>query len=372
MARRTVERCISFDDARKLYYVCMDMGKDSAGRRVKKYRTYPTLAAARAGLRDFLSRRDQACQIAREPVTLSQWLASWMEDIVLPNRAETTSYAYQKIIDNHLNPILGDIPLSRLSPRDVQQYYTRLQQEEGLSPNTLRRHHAILCSALRAAVRQDMLALSPMDRVVQPRSRLSEASYYKPDELKRLYALLEGHPLALPVQLAGSLGLRREEICGLKWDNVSFSHRILYIREARTSFGANIVRKETKNKSSTRTMYIPEELLRLLSEERSRQLRERQSGSGYVILDQRGEPCSPNALSLSFTRFVRRYGLPRVTLHGLRHTFATIASLQGATLFDIGKALGHATPSTTGKIYTHLVDRTHESTILRVSDALKD
>ena len=61
----------------------------------------------------------------------------------------------------------------------------------------------------------------------------------------------------------------------------------------------------------------------------------------------------------------------RLTLHGLRHSFATVASFQGVPLFDIGKALGHATPATTGKIYTHLVDHTHEDTLLKVSDALK-
>ena len=82
-------------------------------------------------------------------------------------------------------------------------------------------------------------------------------------------------------------------------------------------------------------------------------------------------PYSPNALSLAFTRFVRKNHLPRLTLHGLRHTFATIASAQGVPLFDIGKAMGHSTPATTGRIYTHLVDRTHEETLLLVSAALK-
>ena len=90
-----------------------------------------------------------------------------------------------------------------------------------------------------------------------------------------------------------------------------------------------------------------------------------------MVLDHKELPYSPNALSLAFTRFVRKNDLPRVTLHGLRHSFATIASFQGATLFDIGKALGHSTPATTGRIYTHLIDRTHEETLMRVSDALK-
>ena len=109
----------------------------------------------------------------------------------------------------------------------------------------------------------------------------------------------------------------------------------------------------------------------LLSEEKRRQARELREPSGHVVLDHKGQPYSPNALSLAFTRFVRSSGLPRVTLHGLRHSFATIASFQGVSLFDIGKALGHSTPATTGRIYTHLIDRTHEETLMRVSDALK-
>lgn len=371
MARKKVERNISFDDVRGLYYVSMDLGRDAAGRRLRQYRTYPTITAARAGLRDFLARREQELQTPRHQLTLSDWLEYWMDTIVRPNRAETTVYAYQKIIDNHLVPALGDTPILKLSPKEIQQYYTQVQRDSGLSSNTLRRHHDLLSSALRTAVRQDMLLVSPMERVEPPRSRQYEADFYNPEELKRLYALLQGHWMELPVKLAGSLGLRREELCGLKWDNVNFQRRVLYIREARTAFGSTIVQKETKNRASVRTLYMPEEILQLLRREEERQRRELDSLTGHVVLDQKGQPYSPNALSLAFTRFVRKNDLPRVTLHGLRHSFATVASFQGVPLFDIGKALGHSTPATTGRIYTHLIDRTHEETLMKVSDALK-
>lgn len=370
MARKTIERNISFDDARGLYYVSMDLGRDETGKRVKQYRTYPTLQAARIGLREFLSHREQELQSPRHQMTLSQWLEYWMDTIVRPNRAETTVYAYQKIIDNHLNPALGDKPLLKLTPWDIQQYYIQVQRDAGLSSNTMRRHHDLLSSSFRAAVRQDMLAYSPMDRVEPPRSKLYEADFYNPEELKRLYSLLEGHWLELPVKLAGSLGLRREELCGLKWENVNFQRRVIYIREARTAFGATVVQKETKNRSSVRTLYMPEDIARLLAAELDRQ-RQFPQPSGHVVLDHKGQPYSPNALSLAFTRFVRKNNLPRVTLHGLRHSFATIASFQGVSLFDIGKALGHSTPATTGRIYTHLIDRTHEETLMKVSDALR-
>ena len=371
MARKTVERNISYDESRKIYYVSMDLGRDKEGKRLKRYQTYRTLYAARAGLRDFLIHREQELNTPKHNLTLGEWLESWMDNIVRPTRAETTVYGYQKIIDNHVLPVLGDVPLLALSPMDIQQYYIQVQQNANLSSNTLRRHHDLLTSALRAAVRQDKLLQSPMDKVEPPRPQQKEASYYRPEELKRLYSLLEGHPLELCARLAGSLGMRREEICGLKWECVDYERQLLRICEARTAYGATVVQKETKTRSSVRTLYIPDDVTLLLQKEQERQAWRLEEPSEFVVLDRRNQPYSPNALSLAFTRFVRKNDLPRVTLHGLRHSFATVASMQGVPLFDIGKALGHATPATTGKVYTHLVDHTHEETLIKVSDALK-
>ena len=377
MARKRVERNISFDDVRKVYYVSMDLGKNSEGKRVKQYRTFPNLTSARTGLREFYADRDKLLHPPKQEQTLRQWLDYWMENIIRPNWAETTVYAYQKIIDNHLDPLLGAVPLSKLSPKQIQEYYQTMTRTEGLSSNTIRRHHDLLSAALRMAVRQDMLRVNPMERVEPPRPKLHEASYYTQENLKVLYQLVEGHWLEMVVKVTAGLGLRREEICGLKWESVDFQRRVVHIKEARTAYGATVVQKETKNRSSMRTLFMPDELYELLRREKARQEQERAirggdyAASGHVVLDREGLPYSPNALSLAFTRFVRKNHLPRLTLHGLRHTFATIASAQGVPLFDIGKAMGHSTPATTGRIYTHLVDRTHEETLLLVSAALK-
>lgn len=382
MARKAVERNIAYDDQRKLYYVSMELGRDENGKRIKQYRTFPTLAAARNGLRDFHAGLERERELERklapaQELDLSHWLEYWMDSIVRPNRAETTVYAYQKIIDNHIDPALGTVPLKRLTPKMVQEYYTETQRANGLSSNTMRRHHDLLSSALRSAVRQDVIPASPMERVEPPRVRTTESYFYNNQELKLLYQKIEGNILELAVKLAGSLGMRREEICGLKWENVDLQRHLVLIREARTAYGATIVQKETKNRSSVRTLYLPDEVYLLLEQEQARQQQERclqsptYNPTDHVILDVKGVPYSPNALSLAFTRFVKKNDLPRLTFHGLRHTFATIASCQGASLFDIGKALGHSTPATTGRIYTHLVDRTHEELVQRVSDALK-
>lgn len=377
MARKAIERNISYDESRKLYYVHMDSGKDDKGKRRRIYRTFPTLSQARKALLAFQAERAIYSDVTPRTTTLSDWLDYWMEEIVKPNRADTTVYGYTKIIENHLTPALGDIPVQQLTPTHIQQYYTMLLRDKGLSANTIRRHHDLLSSALRTAMRQDVLIRCPTDRVEPPRVIPKEAKYYSPENLKRLYAEVEGTWLELVVRLAGCLGLRREEICGLKWTSVDFNRRRIHIQEARTAAGSNIVQKETKNRSSNRVLHLTDDLYPLLRREYRRQaedrlrLGEEWPDTGLVLVDRAGQPYSPNNVSLAFHRFILKNHLPEITLHGLRHTFATVASAQGAPLFEIGKALGHSTPATTGRIYTHLLDTTHAPTLSRVASALK-
>ena len=279
---------------RQKYYVCMDYGLDETGKRVKKYKTYPTLAQARRGLRDFQTEQDTHQTVAPRSMTLDQWLEYWMEEVIQPNRAATTIYGYRKIIDNHLSDALGSVPIQKLTPQHLQQYYSMLMRDKGLSANTVRRHHDLLSCALHMALRQDIILRCPTERVEPPRVIPHEARFYTPAELKRLFGLVEGHWLELIVKLAGSLGLRREEICGLRWSSVDFELRKLHIKEARTAAGAELVQKETKNRSSNRILHMSDDLYRLLRRERARQAERRLAlgdawpDTGMVAVDAKG------------------------------------------------------------------------------------
>lgn len=377
MGRKRVETNISYDTQRRTYYVYMDYGVDEQGQRMRQYKTYSSLSRARRALREFVIQKNTGRVVAPSAITLGQWLEYWMEEIVLPNRAVTTVYGYRNIVHNHMIPALGRIKLQKLSPKDLQQYYNMLARDKGLSSNTVRRHHDLLSNCLHSAVRQDLLLRSPTERVEPPRAVQFEAHFYSPQELKQLYALVEGHWLEVIVRLAGSLGLRREEICGLRWDSVDFERRKVHIKHARTSAGADTVLKETKTRTSNRILHLTDDLYCLLQRELDRQnrnrllAREEWPGTGLVVVDEQGRPYPPNRISLAFGQFIQSHDLPKITLHGLRHTFATVASAQGAPLFDIGRALGHSTPSTTGRIYTHLQDQNHAETLGRVAAALK-
>ena len=375
MARKRVERCISYDDTRQCYYVTLDAGKDPDGLRQRRWVTSPNLAQARRVLREFEAQRASEPRVKPTSLTLGQWLDKWMTEVVAPNRAFTTVYGYRNMIRNDIDPMLGSVPLQKLTPRDIQGYYTHLREDRGLAPYTVRRYHDLLGNALRLAVKQDLLTRSPIERVEAPYVPPREAKFYACEDLLALYRAAEGTWLETIVKLAGSLGLRREEICGLRWEHVDFQTRRIHICEARTAAGAQVMQKETKNRSSTRTLYMTDEIREVLLREKERQRElyafRREKPCGFVTVNAQGRPHSPNVVSMAFKRFLASAGLPHITLHGLRHTFATLASAQGVPLFDIGKAMGHSTPSTTGKIYTHLQDQTHGPTLAKVEEALR-
>ena len=153
------------------------------------------------------------------------------------DRAESTLYAYRNMARCHVLPALGRIPLAELTPLRIQGYlYEKMNQ--GLSPNTVIKHYVMLTTALGMAVRLEMLERSPMDRVTPPKKKEARFSFYSPEQLQLLFSAVSGTMMELPVKLAAYLGLRRSEICGLRWENVDLEAGLLSIREVRTEVAA--------------------------------------------------------------------------------------------------------------------------------------
>jgi integrase len=307
---------------------------------------------------------------------LADWLQRWMEREVMPNNERTTAYAYGNIVKNHLVPALGRVKLSQITPDLLEEYYHWLGKERGLSSNTIRKHHILLHTSLQAACRLGLLRSNPVDLAVPPRFETGSASYYNPEQLGTLLQMVTGHALELPVRLACSLGLRRGEILGLRWRDVDLEEGILTIRRTRTTMGSVVVEKAPKTVVSCRTLSIAAledlmELLQLLREER----KERGIPCGendLLVLDTMDRPWHPNVLTTTFSNFVVKHGLPSVTLHGLRHSFASVASNARVPMYQISRAMGHSSPATTQRVYTHLFEPTHGEVLAAVAAAIPD
>ena len=376
MSRKAVEKNIAYDDVKKKYYVTFNFGVNEEGKQIKKTGTFSKKSEARQALKDHEANKTKGTLSMPNHTTLIEWLNYWIEEVVKPNRAETTVYGYKGIIEKHIEPNIGNVPLQQLKPQQVQRYYTKLMNEQGLSSNTVRKHHDMLRTALQLAVKQDVLLKNTMDKVEAPKVKQTEINYYSPIELKTLLETVEGDRLEVLVKLATYLGLRREEICGLKWENVDFDNKVIYIKEARTMAGGLIVEKDTKNDSSTRVIAIPDEVVNALSKEKEKQGEARKFyqsdyvDSDLIVVMDNGKPYRPNYISELFTKFIKDHNLPEITLHGLRHSFASYANSLGIQQYDLSKALGHSTPDTTYKVYTHLFDQTQKDAFQKIAEHL--
>lgn len=351
------------------YRVCFDYGVDRNGRRVRKYRTFDTKRDATRAFNEHKVKMDKGTQIMPSEYTFAQWLDYWYKDIILPQIEETTAYGYRGMIENYLKPQLGEIRLQKLTARDIQQYYTWLMGEKELSPNTVIKHHNLLTNTLNAAERQEYITKNPMRAVSPPKKRQREAKFYTPEQLGTLLDKAVGTRLELPVYICAYLGLRRGELCGLRWSDVDLEHQTITIENTRTQAGKKEIEKGTKTASSTRTLYLPDTLCDMLKAAKENQQAYRAEyknaydDNDYVVVMEDGRPFRPNYLSELFGKFLADNDLPKIVLHELRHTFASLSNQAGIPAYNIGKALGHSTPATTQKIYTHLLDQTHTQAV---------
>ncbi len=373
MARKRVEKNISYDDIKELYYVNLDFGVVD-GKQVKKTKTFEKLKDARQALKEHLADKTKGTLVIPKAITVSQWLETWMTTIVEHKNAETTIDGYKNIISK-INSILGNKGLQELKATDLQGYFSKMINS-GLSVNTVRKHYDLLNTSLEVAARQDIILVNPAKKTDPPKVIKPEIKSYKLEQLQQLLTLVKGDRLELIVYLGAYYGLRRGEIMGLKWENIDFKERLIYIRQTRTTTRSKVVVKGTKNDGSIRTLAMVDAIYELLQKELDEQQQNKAkcgdayNDTGYVIVWEDGRPVRPNYVSQMFTELITDVGLPKLTLHGLRHSFASLANAVGVSLYDTSKLLGHSTTATTSNIYTHMYDKAHKEQTETIASAL--
>lgn len=253
MSRKTIMPNIAYDTQRRSFYVTLrdSPGQDGAPRRT--VRCYPTLERALQALNEHQARRALAQGKVTKGLTVGQWLCYWLETVVRPSRSASTTHGYTMIIRNHLVPALGTIRLDQLTTAQVQDYLNQ-KQAEGLCCNTVRKHHGVLHNALEHARRRELIVRNVVEQASRPSAQIPVHHYYDSETMARLFELLAGTTMEPVVKLAGYLGLRRSEICGLKWSHVDREAKVITIAEARTAVNGRSVDKETKNRSSVRRL----------------------------------------------------------------------------------------------------------------------
>lgn len=379
--KKTDLKNVAYDDVKNLFYVTLYYGTDDNNKPIKKTSTCKTKAEAKKIITNFESDKIKDKIVKPKSETLEGWLEYWMENMVKLNNESTTYCGYKAII-NHINPQIGKTPLQKVTPKIIQEYFTHelTTNQEGkefpLSSNTIKKHYVLLRTALGFAEQQDMITSNPMLKVNPPKYTRPRIAFYDIENLRRLFTLVDGHLLEPAVYLAGMLGLRREEISGLRWINVDMGTDIILINEVSVIADTDVINKLPKTATSIRKLSIPQVLHDILQKVKEQQaitnafLGKEELENKYVVANWNGEQINPAHLSSMFAKFITKNNLPSISLRGLRHSVASIANKSGSTLYDISKMLGHSNTTTTGGIYVEEFDKTNSTAINSVADAI--
>lgn len=359
------------------YQIILEYGKDAQGKRIRKAVTAKTEKEAEKILIEHNYNMQNNNFVKPNTMTYKEFLTFWFDSYVKRNCEKTTQGEYKRIIDKYLSPKLGDIKLQELQPFHIQKYYEWLMAEKKLSPNTIYRHHANIRKSLDFALKQQFITRNTADAVELPKKKDFEGSFYTIEQIQNLQKLLKNNELEIPINLAIYLGLRRGEIAGLKWKSIDLINRSIEIKEVRVRLDKTIITKKPKTKGSLRTLYIPDDLLILLTNHKQKQeqlkkdIGKEYKGGDYVCTKSNGIIFRPEKISMAFRNFIEKNNFPHIRLHDLRHSFATILYQNGVPIKNISETLGHSDITTTLKIYAHLMENSKKDSVNKMNDILK-
>lgn len=355
-------------------------------------------------------------------MTLAAFLKTWLEHkrSTLRPRAWAT---YELKIRRHIVPGLGQVPLARLTPAHIEDWFRR-HRAEGASVPAIRAARVVLRAALNQARKWRLVRENAAALVDPPRHRPREISPLTPQQARRLLRVAKDHRLGALISLGLALGLRLGEALGLQWSDIDFDAGTLSVRRQLERSGGDVAARlelraqerklkqqlaasapgsaerqgilesltavreryreqrstirftEPKSATSRRTLRMPQVVVDALRAHRRRQLEERMAAgsawvdSGLVFTTPIGTPLDLQNATRDFPALLAAAGLPRITFHCLRHTAATLLLGSGVDPRTIMETLGHSQISLTLNTYAHVLPALQGEAAARLDDVL--
>ena len=296
----------------------------------------------------------------------ADYLLEWLE-IAKGRLAVSTYSSYAAMINKPVGPYFRqrNLTLRELEARHLQMFYSEMLRK--VKPNTVIHYHAIIHSALKYAVKTDMLVQNVADKVDRPKKNSFQPVFLSAEEMQKMFEALRGTKLELPVLVAAFYGFRRGEVLGLKWDAIDFERGTISVIRTVTTITVNgkqteIEQQSAKTKSSLRTLPLIGSFREyFLQVKEAQELNKQVCGNcynheydGFVFVDELGERMRANYLTSAFPKFLEDHGLRRMRFHDLRHSCASLLLANDVPMKQIQEWLGHSDISTTANIYSHL------------------
>lgn len=318
----------------------------------------------------FISEIETGQALSAKKMRFKDYADFWINNYAIPNLSPKTYERYKSMLKARILPYLGNMYLDKIQPMQLMYLYQELSEctyvrkniTSKLSAKTVLEHHRLIHSMLQQAMYWQMVPYNAASRVRPPKAKKPHINFYDDVQTIALIKALEGEELKFRVIILLTIftGLRRGEVLGLEWNDISFKNSSVSVRQASQYVPTiGIYTKDPKTETSNRVISIPESITKLLREYQRKQMEQRLKLGDKWILTNRvfvqfdGKPMHPDTITKWFRQFLEEKNLPHITFHGLRHTHATLLISQGLDVRTVSNRLGHAQTSTTLNIYAH-------------------
>lgn len=346
------------------YELTIDLGRGVDGKRRRKFvNVKGTKAQAQQKLRELLTSLDKGIPVSTTKISFGDWLSRWFAEHVVPMTRQKSQERYEGLIRNHIVPSLGNIELAKVTPSDIQGLEARLLAN-GMAPKGVESVHNVISGSFKYALRMEIVWRNPAKAVSPPKIARKEVEPPVISWVKGILrqAEVEQHPLFPCLHLIAYTGIRRGETLGLRHQDLDLEHgTVSIVQTVSRSVQKGIIVEPTKSNAGRRVIDIDDITVKILRAHIGTQLLYRAElgdayqDTGLIFPGPLGEPINPMKLTRAFQALAKKQGIQGAKLHNLRHFHASVMLQNGASLLLVSKRLGHASVSTTGDIYGHLL-----------------
>lgn len=334
----------------------------------------------------------EGLNLENENVLFTTFLDKWLQS-VKPILKPATWESYDKTVSGKIKPYFEqkNYKFRDIKPEIFTEYFVYLATEGksngkgGLSYKTVKNIRGVLSSAYEYAIENSYIKDNPVLKSRMPsfaHSIKSDVPEYSAEQVRKLllFAKENDSHIYIFLLLALYTGLRKGELLALTWEDIDYDKKLLNVNKSRTGSRKNVTMQITtpKTKSSNRKIPINDFVIGELKAEKQRQEEySKLLGNGYdkshnfIVRTVLGKPyVNLSAINRVVNRLTENAGLPHCTIHGFRHSVASILDDNGVPIQDISVLLGHESVNTTERIYINRRKTAKEATINTLDSAI--
>ncbi|MEJ8547138.1 tyrosine-type recombinase/integrase [Brevibacillus borstelensis] len=351
------------------YCFVVELGRDElTGKRKQKWFSgFKTKKEAQQAQVEKLREIQTGLLVETSDMTVAEYMDYWLENYAKVSCRHTTYNVYRQRTQRYVIQLIGRIKLKDLKTMHLQKMYADLLKNGakyragGISPMTVRHIHGMMHKALENAVRWQIVPRNVAQLVELPRVEKKETLVLTKEQVQQLVEAAKEHELYIPILFAVTTGMRYAEIFGLAWNDVDLEKRTIHVRQQIVRTRGEYRLTQPKTKSSDRIISLSESLVAPLRRHKAEQAQKKlligpmYNPDGLVCCrPEDGLPYSATPVRRKFDALLDKAGLPRVRIHDLRHTVATLLLEQGVHPKVVSELLGHANIGITLDRYSHV------------------